>query len=250
MLILFTLILARMSGAIGMNPIFRQSSLPRNIRAAFILVLSVMLYVSHEGGLVREPAGLVEFMVMLLMELFFGMVLGFAMELSFFTVRYAAGVMDSVMGLNMAQVYDPVHGTQMTLTAGLYNAFLILLFIATNGHVRLISIYYGSSALVPFGTVTFKPELALAVVDMFYGGILMGMQLAFPIIAMEMVAETAVGILMRMIPQINVFSINFQMKIIVGLSMLLLLFSPMSDKLYTVLNNMYQSLERLVMLMR
>ena len=72
----------------------------------------------------------------------------------------------------------------------------------------------------------------------------------FRSIAMEMVAETAVGILMRMIPQINVFSINFQMKIIVGLSMLLMLFSPMSDKLYTVLNNMYQSMERLVMLMR
>lgn len=250
MLILFSLILMRMSGAISLNPIFRQSSLPRNIRAAFILVLSVMLYVSYEGDPVQEPASLFHFASMLLMELFFGAVLGFAMELSFFTVRYAASVMDAVMGLNMAQVYDPVHGTQMTITAGMYNAFLVLLFIATNGHVRLISIYYSSGVLVPFGTVSFRPELALAVIDMFYNGILMGMQLAFPIIAMEMVAETAVGILMRMIPQINVFSVNFQLKIIVGLAMLLLLFSPMSDKLYTVLNNMYQSMEQLVMLMR
>ncbi len=250
MLILFSLILMRMSGAIALNPLFRQTSLPRNIRAAFIMTLSVMLYVSYSGSLVYEPASILEFAVMLVMELFFGATLGFAMELSFFAVRYGASLMDAVMGLNMAQVYDPINGSQMTITAGLYNAFLFLVFIATNGHMRLISIYYGSAALVPFGTVSFRPELALAVIDMFYNGILMGVQIAFPIIAMEMVAETAVGILMRMIPQINVFSINFQMKIIVGLSMLLMLFSPMSDKLYTVLNNMYQSMERLVMLMR
>ncbi len=86
--------------------------------------------------------------------------------------------------------------------------------------------------------------------DMFREGILLGMQLAFPIIAMELLAETAVGILMRMIPQINVFSINFQMKIIVGLFMLLFMFSPMSDKLYAILNDMYLSMEGLAMLVR
>ena len=78
----------------------------------------------------------------------------------------------------------------------------------------------------------------------------MGLQFAFPLIAMELVAETAVGILMRMIPQINVFVVNFQIKIIVGILMLLFLFSPMSDKLYVILNGMYQSLQQIVTLMR
>ena len=138
----------------------------------------------------------------------------------------------------------------MTITAGLYNAFLVLLFFASNGHLRLLAIYFNSARAVPFGTVTFRPELAAAVLDMFREGILLGMQLAFPIIAMELLAETAVGILMRMIPQINVFSINFQMKIIVGLFMLLFMFSPMSDKLYAILNDMYLSMEGLAMLVR
>lgn len=55
---------------------------------------------------------------------------------------------------------------------------------------------------------------------------------------------------MRMIPQINVFVVNFQIKIIVGILMLLFLFSPMSDKLYVILNGMYQSLQQIVTLMR
>ena len=209
MLFLFSLIVMRMSGAIALNPIFSQSGLPRTARAAFILVLSVMLYLSFPDAASVRPDSLIQYGAALLMEL------------SLMTVRFGTSIMDAVMGLNMAQVYDPIHGSQMTITAGLYNAFLVLLFFASNGHLRLLAIYFNSARAVPFGTVTFRPELAAAVLDMFREGILLGMQLAFPIIAMELLAETAVGILMRMIPQINVFSINFQMKIIVGLFMLL-----------------------------
>ena len=43
---------------------------------------------------------------------------------------------------------------------------------------------------------------------------------------------------------------NFQIKIVVGMLMLLFLFSPMSDKLYVILNGMYQSMQQMVMLMR
>ena len=54
---------------------------------------------------------------------------------------------------------------------------------------------------------------------------------------------------MRIIPQINVFVVNFQVKIIVGMLMLLFLFSPMSDKLYDVLDYMFQWLDHMVRLM-
>ena len=77
----------------------------------------------------------------------------------------------------------------------------------------------------------------------------MGLQYAMPLIAMELVVEVAVGVIMRMIPQINVFVVNIQLKIIVGMLMLLFLFSPMSDKLNTIIDNMFQSLWSLVMMM-
>ena len=85
--------------------------------------------------------------------------------------------------------------------------------------------------------------------EIFKANIVMGLQLAFPIIAMEMVTEAAVGILMRMIPQINVFAVNFQIKIMIGMMMLLLMFNPMADKLYVILNDMFLYMERLIVLM-
>lgn len=250
MFILFSLIVMRMSGAIGLNPVFGKSNMPNAVKGAFVLVVSLLLYTGFGGTMAHEPSTMIEYGVMLVGELMFGIVLSFAMELSLMIVRFASSVMDYVMGLSMAQVYDPQTHAQMTISTGIYNAFLMLLLFATNGHLRILRVFYESAYLIPFGTVSIRPELAQAMLSAFQECIMMGLQLAFPLIAMEMVTETAVGILMRMIPQINVFSVNFQLKIIVGLLMMTFLFSPLADKLNLILEGMYQSVQQMTALMR
>lgn len=249
MFILFSLIFMRISGAVALNPVLGRTTIPTSVKGAFIFVLSLMLYIGFGGTLLHEPGTMLEYGVMLVMELLFGFVLGFGMELAFMVVRFASSVMDFSMGLSMAQIYDPLYNTQMTVTSGVYYAFMVLLFMAVDGHVHLIRIFYDSARLIPLGMVTFRPELSRAIAVMFQECIVLGMQLAFPLVAMELVAEGAIGILMRIIPQINVFVVNFQVKIVVGLLMLVFLFSPMSDKLYAVLDYMFDSLQQLVMLM-
>lgn len=249
MLILFSLIVMRMSGAVVFNPVLGRTNYPSRAKAMFIFALSLLLYLGVEGRLQQTPGNLMEYGVMLVTELLFGFALGFAMELSFLIVRFASSIMDFSMGLTMAQIYDPQYNTQMTITSGMYYAFLSMLFLAIDGHLRLIGMFYESARLIPFGMVRLRPELSVAMLDMFEECILMGLQFAFPLIAMELVTEAAVGILMRMIPQINVFVVNFQIKIIVGLMMLLFMFSPMSDKLYVILDSTFRWMEQLMALM-
>ena len=155
------------------------------------------------------------------------------------TVRFASSVMDYCMGLSMAQIYDPQYGTQSTVSSGLYYTFMALIFFATNGHLRLFSIFYTSAELIPFGTVSLRPEIMEVAAAAFCQSIVMGMQFAFPVIAMELLSEAAMGILMRVVPQINVFAVNFQVKILVGMFMFLLIFSPMADRLGVILEEMY-----------
>lgn len=250
MFILFSLIVMRMSGAVALNPVLGRTNIPSRFKASFILALSLMLYIGFGGVLAHEPTTMIEYGVMLIKELLFGLTLGFCMDLAFLVVRFASSVMDYSMGLTMAQVYDPQYNTQMTITSGMYYAFMVLLFFATNGHLRLLTIFYSSAVLLPFGTITLRPELTQAILTMFQESILMGFQFAFPLVAMELVTEIAVGILMRIIPQINVFVVNFQVKIIVGMMMLVFLFGPMSDKLYVIMNQMYRSMQHLIVLMR
>lgn len=246
---MFSLIVMRMSGAIGLSPVFGSSSIPKTVRGALILVLSLVLYTGFDGTLQQEPTTMVEYCVMLMGELLFGVVLSFAMELSFMAVRFASSLMDYLMGLSMAQVYDPQYHTQMTISSGIYYAFLILLFFSTDGHLRLISIFYDSAYLIPFGTISLRPELSEAILTTFREGMVLGIQLTLPMIAMELVAEAAIGILMRMIPQINVFVVNFQIKIIVGLSMMVFLFEPLSNKLQMILESMNESFQYFITLM-
>ncbi len=249
MLILFSMIVMRMSGMLLLNPVFGGSNIPSRVKAQLVMAFSVMLYVWSGGELAHEPGSLLEYGVMLLSELAMGAVLGFAMELAVFTVRFAAAVMDFTMGFNMAQVYDPESRGQVTVTSGLQYAFFMLLFFAVNGHLRLVSIFFGSAAVVPFGEVSFGPAVYMAVLDIFSNAVLMGFQMALPIVAMELVTEAAVGIMMRMIPQINVFSVNFQIKIMVGMLMLLFLFSPLSAKISTMIEEMFANLNHLIALM-
>ena len=236
MFILFALVFMRMTGAIVMNPVLGRSNIPNRAKGAMILVLSFLMYAGTDGVLTHEPVGMLEFAVMLIKELMVGFAIGFS-------------VLDYIMGLSMAQVYDPQYQTQMTITSGMYYTFLVLLFLAGDGHVRLLALIYSSARIVPFGQVMIRPELSQLMVEIFKTSITTGLQLAFPIIAMELVTEAAVGILMRIIPQINVFAVNFQLKIIVGLMMLVYMFNPMASKLYTIIDNLFLYIEEALLLM-
>jgi flagellar biosynthetic protein FliR len=249
MLILFALIVMRMSGAVAFNPVLGRTNFPRAAKGALVFMLSLLLYLGVEGNLQHEPSGMLEFGVMLVKELLVGFVIGFSIELGFMIIRFAAAIMDHNMGLSMAQSYDPQYNTQMTITSNLYYAFLFLLFLAGDGHVRLLALFFVSARLIPFGQVAVNPGLAEMVLEIFKSNIIMGLQFAFPIIAMELVTEAAMGILMRMIPQINVFAVNFQLKIIVGLTMLLFMFGPMSERLYVIIDSMFVYMQQLFVAM-
>lgn len=250
MFILFALIFMRMSGAVVFNPLLGRTNYPRPAKGALIFSLTLLLYLGVDGVLQHQPSGMLEYGFMLVKELLLGFVLGFSMELSYAVLRFASSIMDHTMGLSMAQVYDPQYGAQMTITSGIYYAFMSLLFLATDGHIRLLSLFFSSARLVPFGEVSFRPELYQLMLEIFKTNIAMGLQFAFPLIAMEMVTEATIGILMRMIPQINVFSVNFQLKIIVGMFMMVFLFSPMADRLYVIIDNTFLYMWQLLELMR
>ena len=176
MFITFSMAVMRMSGAIGFNPLFGKSNFPVKIRAYFIFALSLLLYLSADQTQMAYPGSMAEYILMLAGELFLGAVLAFAMELAFLTIRFASSIMDYSMGLSMAQVYDPQYGTQSTVSSGIYYAFMVLIFFASNSHLRLLELFYQSVQLIPFGKVTFNPMLVHVITAGFCQGILTGMQ--------------------------------------------------------------------------
>ena len=243
-IVLFSMIAMRMAGLIFMNPIFGRRNIPNNAKAAMALIFTFLVYSTmEEPELSYEFASSFLYGFFLLKEFLVGYVLGYVMELFFFVITHAGSIIDFHMGLSMSMVYDPQTNAQIAMSGNLYQIFYTLIFFAVDGHLVLIRMLLRSGELVPYGEVVFTQGLALAVLDLFRGCVVLAVRFAFPIIAIEFLVEVAVGIMMKMAPQVNVFVINIQIKIAVGFLVLLFLLSPMKSWLEDLMHQMLMTMQ-------
>lgn len=244
-LTLFSLIMMRMSGFILLNPILGRKNIPAIVKAGFIFVLTFCIY-SFSAEQAFETQSTVEYGFLLLKEFFAGYVIGYVSELFLFVVSFAGYIMDFQMGLSMSTVYDPQSNAQLPITGSMLQVYFMLLFFAVDGHLALIKILVTSSEIVPYGGILITQDLAARILDLFIQCIEMGVKFAFPILAAEFLVEIGVGILNKIVPQINIFVINIQMKVIVGLAMLVILFSPVTEYITKIYTTMVKTVQEIL----
>jgi flagellar biosynthetic protein FliR len=137
----------------------------------------------------------------------------------------------------------------MSVTASVLNALMILLFFAANGHHTMFRIMLTSGMVVPFGAVSFDISLLVnALLELFIECTVLAIKLCLPILGAELLGQLGMGVLMKAIPQINVFSINIELKVLIGLILLLLLIAPVSEFLLQAEMTMLNSLEQVLKL--
>lgn len=247
-LTLLLYIIARVSGFILFNPLLGRSNLPAIFRAGLILVISIfMLTVTDQ--VVAQPTGLVVFSVHVLLEFLLGFLLGLIVNFFLYIPQLAGQVIDTQMGMTMNQIYDAGSQSNMSVTGVFLNAMMVLLFFAANGHHTLFRILITSGTAVPFGAVSFNiAVLVNALLELFIECTVLAVKLCMPILAAELIGQLGMGILMKVIPQINVFSINIELKVVIGLALLLFLIAPFSEFFLQVETRMLDSLEQMIKL--
>lgn len=244
---LFLYILARMSGFVLFNPILGRRTIPGIFRSGLVLLLSVSV-ISSTQQTVEVPATTVELIVHLLLELAVGLLLGMAVNFFFYIPQLAGEVIDTQMAMTMNQIYDASSQANLSTTAVLLNVAMSLLFFAANGHHTLLRILLTSGQVVPFGEIAFDTTVFQAMLQLFIQCTLLAVKLCMPILAAELVGEIGMGILMKVIPQINVFSINIELKVIIGLFLIFVLISPFSEFLLQIEEQMLGSLSEILQL--
>ncbi len=240
-------IMARMSGFVLFNPIFGRNNIPVAFRIAMTLVLSVSV-IAGAGAqqTVAVPVGLADLSIRIVLEMALGFFFGMVMDFFFYIPQFAGTLIDTQMGMTMNQIYDPASKTSMSVTGVLLNALMMLLFFAANGHHTLLKIVLTSGEVVPFGAVSLGADAAEAMLAVFVECTMLAVKLTLPILAAELLGQIGMGVLMKVIPQINVFAINIELKIIIGLGLLLMLLSPISEYLLDVEREMLVSLEAIL----
>ena len=246
-LYLFELIFMRMSGFLLFNPLLGRSNLPAMVKTGMALVLSILVFGTAGTG-VPQPDTLVELAFRLLLELGIGLVLGFVMRVVFSVVQIGGEVIDTQMGMTMAQIYDASSQANLSVTASLLNILLILDFFAENGHYTLMRLLTTSGELVPYGAAALGDGVYAYVIELFLACMLLAVKLAMPILAAELLGEVGMGVLVKAIPQINAFVINIELKVIIGLLLFFLLLTPINEFLLELESGMLSELGRILRL--
>lgn len=241
-LTLFALIMMRMSGFILMNPIFGRANISMRVKGGLIFVLTLVVY-SYFSGDAFDPASMIEFAFLLAKEFAAGYLIGYVMQLFFFIISFTGYIIDYQMGLSMATVYDPSSNSQMAVTGSVLQTWFMLMFFAVDGHLALMKIMITSAEIVPYGGIIITQGLAQRMIDIFLECVELGIRFSVPMIAAEFLLEVGVGILNKVVPQISIFVINIQMKLIVGLGLLFLMFSPIGEYLNKIMSIMMKTVQ-------
>ena len=245
---LFIFILARMSGFVLFNPILGRRGIPGVAKAGLTLLLAVTVYAAGPAA-PEAPAVLLQLLAVILLEMALGFMLGLVVNIFFYIPVLAGEVIDTQMGMSMGKTYDPGSQASLSVTATLLNVLMLLLFFTANGHHTLLRIILDSGGIVPFGGVVLGEGLYNALIQMFLDCTLLAVKLCMPILAAELLGQVGMGILMKAIPQINVFAINIELKVIIGLSMVLLLMAPFSEFLLRAETDMLRAVSQALSLM-
>jgi len=240
----FILILARMSGCVFFNQIFGRGNLPSIYKISLSLMLAITVY-----G-VLPPAddiiitSVLEYALIILKEVFIGYIIGYIISIFFSIVVIGGEVIDLQIGMSMSKIYDPSSNVSMGISGSFLNAFIILLFFSARGHLSLIQIFITSCKLINIGSFSIPQNLFYNMVEMFSQILILSIKLSLPILAVEIITEAGVGILMKAIPQIQVFSVNIQLKLFVGLFLVMILIPSFSSFLENVLTIMFETIEK------
>ena len=248
-LTLFLVVLARMTGCVVFNPVLARSGIPGMFKSGMCLLLAVTAYTMNTAPRPPVPETLLELAVLLLLEMAVGYFLGLVMNLFFYIPMLGGEIIDSQMGMSMGRTYDPSTQSSTTVTSHILNTLMMLIFFVGNGHHTLLRVILDSAKVVPFGAVSFGQDLYWAILQMFIDCTILGIKLAMPILAAELLGQVGMGILMKVIPQINVFAININLKVILGLCLLFLLMQPFGEFLLKAEVNMLQSMQRILPMM-
>ena len=248
-LFLFELILMRMSGFVLFNPLLGRNNLPGAVKTGLILVLTVSVFGLEPIQAPEVPATLIAFALAMLKELGVGLVLGFVMRLFFMVVQVGGEIIDTQMGITMAQIYDAGSQANMTVSASLLNILLVLNFFGENGHYTLMRLLETSGELLPYGTAVFGQAAASNAAELFFTCMILAVKLALPILAAEVLGEIGMGILMKAIPQINAFVINMELKVIIGLVLLFVFLTPFNEFLLQAETQMLAEMQQAVRLL-
>ncbi len=240
---LYLLSALRLGGLFFTSPVFGSRYVPGAWKTAFGVVLAAMILplVPDPGNL---PQTLPGWTLVALKELAVGLVMGYVANLVFVAIQVAGGFMDIEVGFGITNIVDPQTGQALPLIGNFHQLLAFLIFLLTNGHHFLIAALIRSFQLVPVGAAVAGVTTREALVTFFAAMFVTGVKLAAPVIGALFLANLALGIVARTVPQLNIFVVGLPIKLGAGVLLLAVTLPMYLSVLQPLFGRMFSDLAR------
>ncbi len=238
----FLLIFIRVASFVFISPFFSMSNTPKNVRVALSFFVAFLLYQSMPRQEVVYDS-LIGYTIVILKEVITGLLIGFAANLCSTIVAFAGQIASMEMGLSMASMMDPTTRENTTVTGVYYNYIILLLLMSSGMHRYFLKALAETYILIPVnGAVLNHEKLLNAMIEFLSDYIIIGFRICLPIFAVMVILNAVLGVLAKVSPQLNMFAVGMQMKVLVGLAILLVTASMLPD----AANFIYDQMRRMV----
>jgi len=206
---------------IMLAPVFGARGVPAMVKLGLAASLSAIVYPLIIADKPSIPIELLPYIGLVIKEIFVGLVIGFVIYTMTAVLTGAGQLIDFQMGFTMGAAIDPVYGVQTPMLGNFQMILATMLLLATNSHHYLIAAMLKSYAYIPINpsalpsNITYYTQLIVHVFSL-------AIQMALPVFGALLVSDVGVGLLSRTVPQLNIFSVVFPVKIIFGFIILFL----------------------------
>ena len=217
----FLFVFARLSGAFLFMPFYSSVYVPRRIRLLFALTLAVMLTPVLSGNFPTPPANVPELFRLLLIEITVGVFLGL-FPFFLMTAVDLVGVNASMAtSFSNATLLDPQTNVQSTVLTGFLTLCVLLLITTTNLYQVLLGSVLASYDLFPVGKSLMTGDMMNTLAKTLSAAFTYGFQISSPFIIMIILVYSSMGVMSRLMPQLNIIFIVMPFQVYLGLALLM-----------------------------
>ncbi len=235
-LLLFTLVLTRVSGLMVTAPIYGTKDVPMQVRALLAVSIAALIAPTQWDVTVRDPGTTITYLVFIGSELVLGLCLGLGVVILFTGIQLAGQLIGRISGLMLAEVFDPTLQTQVPTLSRILFLVTMAVFVCIGGHRMVMAALldtfreippgsfppWGIPALqtVPAGSGAFEGSLAETFAVLLTQSFCLGIRAAVPVVIAVLLSTLVMGLISRTLPQLNILMVGFGMNSMLSYALL------------------------------
>ena len=218
------MIFVRISGIAVTAPFYGSVAIPTTAKIGLFLfitiIVSVSIGMSYPIPISTSP-GIIALLVA--KNFFIGFAIGVAALIPIAAAQLAGVIFGFQIGYGFVFVADPINSVQQSILGIVMFNVAFLIFVGLGGDKMILNAIIDSFNKLPLNTVTLSREGGLQVAQAGAYVFQKGLQIGMPVVGFMLIISLILGILARLMPQMNIFMVGMPLKIIVGLFIMIIL---------------------------